>query len=401
MSVASAHDGACESSHQVPLHSVFLALLRLGLTAFGGPAMVAYIRDLAVSKKRWLSEESFTDGTALCQSIPGATAMQVAAYVGLRARGPAGALAAFVGFGLPAFVFMVVLSGVYAASRDLPTVASAFRGLHLIVVAIVANAAVNFGRSSIRNWRDAILACGAAAFLILRGSPILAIIASAAVGMVLYGGAVLPQQPAHATGPPGGHRTTVRLVLGAVLGGTAVLAVLFFVANRSLFSLATVMLKVDLFAFGGGFASLPLMLHQVVDVRKWIDSQTFMDGVALGQVTPGPIVITATFVGYEIAGLVGAVIGTVAIFSPSFLMVLITVPYLDRLQRSLVFRRVLRAILASFVGLLLAVTIQFSLAPLWTSRSILLALAAFIALRFKIDVLWVVLAGAGLSIFFL
>ena len=390
------HDG---STTKVPLSSLFLVLLRLGMTAFGGPAMVAYIRDVAVRKKRWLSEESFADGTALCQSIPGATAMQVAAYVGLRARGVRGALATFVGFGLPAFVLMVALSGVYQVSRDLQPVASAFRGLHVIVVALVANAVVTFGRSSIKNWRDTILACGAATFLFLRGSPILAIVAAAGVGALLYRGATLPMRPVHAAGQPSGRRS-IHLVLVAVLAGGAALAVLF-VANRPLFDLATVMVKVDLFAFGGGFASVPVMLHQVVDVRNWMDSRTFMDGIALGQVTPGPIVITATFVGYRIAGLLGAVVGTVAIFSPSFLMVLITVPYLDRLQNALLFRRALRGALASFVGLLLAVTVQFAIAASWTAPSILLAAAALVALRFKVDILWVVLAGAGVSVFVL
>lgn len=143
------------------------------------------------------------------------------------------------------------------------------------------------------------------------------------------------------------------------------------------------------------------MLNQVVHVRNWMDSKTFMDGIALGQVTPGPIVITATFVGYQIAGLLGAVIGTIAIFSPSFLMVLITVPYLDRLRNSLLFRRALRGVLASFVGLLLAVTVQFALAASWTSRSVLLALGGFVALRLRIDVLWVVLIAAGVSILLL
>ncbi len=388
-----------ESAHQVSLCSLFLAFQRLGLTAFGGPAMVAHIRDLAVGKKHWLSQECFEDGTALCQSIPGATAMQTAAYVGLRTRGIAGALAAFLGFGLPAFVLMVVLSSVYGVSRDLHTVAAAFRGLQVVVVALMANAVVAFGRSSIKNWRDLLLAGAAATFLMLHGSPILAIVGSAAVSAVLYVGASLPIKPVHNVGEPGGRRV-VRLVLLAVLVGGTALAMLF-VANRLLFNLALVMLKVDLSAFGGGFASVPVMLQQVVDVRKWIDSKTFMDGIALGQVTPGPIVITATFVGYQVAGLLGALVATVAIFSPSFLMVLITVPYFDHLQRSLVFRRVLRGILASFVGLLLAVTAHFAIAPSWTTRSVLLALAAFVALRFKIDVLWVVLVGAGIGIFFL
>ncbi len=396
--VADAH-GPDGSQDRVPLSSLFLMFLRLGLTAFGGPAMVAYIRDLAVLKKRWLSQESFADGTALCQSIPGATAMQTAAYVGLRVRGVAGAMATFVGFGLPAFVLMVVLSSVYAVSRDLQPVASAFRGLHGIVVALMANAVVTFGRSSIKNWRDTILACGAVAFLLFRGSPLLAIVASAAISAFLYRGVNLPTGQVHGAGQAGGRRMVHLVLLAALAGGAALMAL--FVAHRLLFDLATVMVKVDLFAFGGGFASVPMMLHQVVDVHHWMDSKTFMDGIALGQVTPGPIVITATFVGYQISGLPGAVVGTMAIFSPSFLMVLITVPYFDRLQRSVVFRRALRGVLASFVGLLLAVTIQFAVAASWTSRSVLLALAAFVALWFKVDILWIVLAGAGISIFIL
>ena len=381
------------------LPGLFGSFLRLGVTAFGGPAMVAYIRDLAVQKKHWVSPESFADGTALCQTIPGATAMQVAAYVGLRARGAVGALAAFVGFGLPAFLLMTILSVLYTVSRDLQPVESAFRGLHVIVVALVANAMVNFGRSTIKNWRDAILACGAGAFLFGRGSPILAILASAGVGMILYHGVNLAIRSLQADVQPGGRRAVFQ-VISAILAGGAVLVALL-VLDRRLFDLAALMMKVDVFAFGGGFASVPVMLHQVVDVRHWMDSRTFMDGIALGQVTPGPIVITATFVGYQIAGLAGALAGTVAIFSPSFLLVLITVPYFDRLQHSLLFRRALRGILASFVGLLLAVTVQFGIAASWTVPAIFLAMAAFAALWFKIDILWVVLVGAGVSIFVL
>jgi chromate transporter len=386
-------------SERPSLPRLFGSFIRLGVTAFGGPAMVAYIRDLAVRKNQWVSPDSFADGTALCQSIPGATAMQVAGYVGLRARGALGALAAFVGFGLHAFILMAILSVVYAVSRDLQPVASAFRGLHVIVVALVANAVVTFGRSTIKNWRDAVLAFGAGAFLFERVSPIVAILASAGVGIILYHGVNLPTRSLHGDGHLGEQRA-VRSVIWAILAGGVVLAVLF-VADRRLFDLAALMFKVDVFAFGGGFASVPVMLHQVVDVRHWMDSRTFMDGIALGQVTPGPIVITATFVGYQLAGLAGAFVGTVAVFSPSFLMLLITVPYFDRLQHSLLFRRALRGILASFVGLLLAVTIQFCTAVSWTAPSVFLAVAAFAALWFKLDILWVVLLGAGLSIFIL
>ncbi len=190
------------------------------------------------------------------------------------------------------------------------------------------------------------------------------------------------------------------VALMGILAVAAALAVLF-ATDRRLFLLATVMIRVDLFAFGGGFASLPVMLHQVVEVRHWLDGRTFMDGIALGQVTPGPIVITATFVGYQVARLPGAIVATLAIFSPSFLMVLLTAPHLALLERSAIFQRALRGVLASFVGLLLAVSVLFALAAPWTARSVPLALAAFAALRLKVDILWVVLVGAVIAMLLL
>ena len=128
------------------LLGLFTSFLELGMTAFGGPAMIAYIRQMAVEKRSWLRADSFDDGVALCQAIPGATAMQTAAYVGLRVRGVAGAAVSFVGFGLPAFALMMVLSALYARTQDLPAVVSAFSGLRAIIVALVANATVSFGR---------------------------------------------------------------------------------------------------------------------------------------------------------------------------------------------------------------------------------------------------------------
>jgi chromate transporter len=360
--------------------------------------MVAYLREFAL-KREWLSDESFADGAALCQSIPGATAMQTAAYVGLRVRGPLGALAAFTGFGLPAFVLMVVLSMVYRASGHARPVLSAFRGLQVIVVALVANGVFNFGGRSLRNWRDFLLAAGAASFLIFHGSPVLVIASSAALSLLLYHGVNLPITSPHESGRESARRTLLPATIIALIAAAA-LGLLFFL-NPVLFSLGAVMMKVDVFAFGGGFASVPLMEYEVVNARHWIDSRTFIDGIALGQVTPGPIVITATFVGYQVCGLAGAVVGTIAIFTPSFLMVLITVPYFDRLHRWVLFRRAPRGILASFVGLLAAVCVNFALAASWTAPSVILALAAFTALRLKTDVLWVVLVGAALSVFLL
>ncbi len=374
---------------------IFLAFLRLGLTAFGGPAMVAYIRDLAVKKHGWLTDDSFRDGVALCQTIPGATAMQAAAYAGLRAGGGLGAAAAYVGFGLPSLVLMMILTIVYSRAHQLSIVIALFTGLQVIVVALVANATINFGRRSLKFWQDILLTLVAAGFLIAGGSPIVAIIASGLLGLLLYMRMDLRKPAPKKTDV--NHLITALRPAFIIVFGLGIGLVILFLIDQKLFDLSTLMLKVDLFAFGGGYASVPIMLHEVVGVRHWMNSRVFMDGIALGQVTPGPIVITATFVGYLLKGLPGALVGTVSVFTPSLIILLMIVPYFDRLQNNPYLQRALRGALVSFVGLLLAVTIEFGIAAHWSTLSILLALAAFIALRLKVDILWIVLGGAILS----
>jgi chromate transporter len=374
---------------------VFLAFLRLGLTAFGGPAMVSYIGEMAVGQRRWLSRQSFQEGIAVAQTIPGATAMQVAAYVGLRSRGVAGAAAAYVGFGLPAFVLMVALSAAYGVTHTAPVSLAVFRGLQVIVVAIIARAAFTFGRTTVKAWPDGAIAAVAAVYLALGGNPMLAIVLGAAAGLLLY----RRTPPASTPGPEyasPSSRPTIRPLLAIALATVVGLAALWL-TNRRLFDLSALMLRIDLFAFGGGFASVPLMLHEVVGVRQWLSTQVFMDGIAMGQVTPGPIVITATFIGYQLAGVPGAVCATLAIFLPSFFVLALVVPHFDRLKAAPDFPRAMRGILASFVGLLLAVTLKFALAAPWTPVSALLALAAFIALMLRVGIPWVVVPGAALS----
>ncbi len=374
------------------LTDLFLSFLRLGATAFGGPAMMAYVRDLAVARKKWIDQETFRGGVALAQSIPGATAMQTVAYVGLHARGVSGALVAYVGFGLPAFLLMLGFSILYGVSHDIHWVMSIFSGLQVIVVAIVAHAAFSFGRSSLKRPMHFVLAAAAAVAFGLALSPFYVVLGAAFFGALLLRSKA-EEQPAGMRGK--GRDMRPVLVLLAIL--TIGLAVLF-VLRPGLFSLAVLMLKVDLFAFGGGFASIPLMLQEIVYDRGWMDAHSFMDGIALGQVTPGPIVITATFVGYLTHGLSGALLATVAIFTPSFLLLVITAGFFDRLKRSPIFMRAVQGVLASFVGLLLYVTIRFAAAVPWDLMHALMMLASAIALFRKIELLYIVPISAALSL---
>jgi chromate transporter len=171
-----------------------------------------------------------------------------------------------------------------------------------------------------------------------------------------------------------------------------------WLAQRQMFDLATTMFRIDLFAFGGGFSSVPLMFHEAVEVRHWLDSSTLLNGIVLGQVTPGPIVITATFIGYVVAGPGGGVVATMGVFLPSFLVLVTTAPYFDRLRTTPQFNRVITGILCSFVGLLLTVTARFAQGVTWDWRHLLLAAGALIALRLKVSLLWIILIGTAFSI---
>jgi chromate transporter len=378
------------------IQELFLSFLRLGLTAFGGPAMLAEIRKTAVGKKEWLSEASYRDGVALCQMVPGATAMQAAAYVGLRSRGIGGAAASFIGFGLPACILMLILSALYAHAHALPAVVSVFSGLQVVVVAIVAHAAFTFGKTWLKDWKGALVAFAAAVMFGFGIHPIGVILMAGLCGLGLYHRQTFP-----AAAVSGDRKSYSLKPLAWILLIAALAFILLFLFQRRFFDLAFLMTKVDLFAFGGGFSSLPLMFNEVVHVRAWMDSLTFLDGIALGQVTPGPIVITATFIGYMQYGLMGGVIATVAIFLPSFLIIAGMVPYYDRLRSSPWFNRALRGILFSFVGLLLSVTVRFALNVPWDAVRIILAVGTFAALMLNVKLIYPVIAGIAVSLLFL
>lgn len=382
------------SSTVPPLLGLFTSFLVLGLTAFGGPAMVAYIRRMAVEKRRWLHAESFDDGVALCQAIPGATAMQTAAYVGLRVHGVAGAAASFVGFGLPAFALMLVLSALYARTHDVAAVVSVFSGLRAIIVALVANSAVSFSKTSLKRWPQVLIAALAAASFAWQASPFLVIVLAGLLAALLV--PALPSAQGFAPTCPPMPPTTKTLMI--TVAATALAFLGLWLAQRRMFELAETMFRIDLFAFGGGFSSVPLMFHEVVEARRWLDGPTLLNGIVLGQVTPGPIVITATFIGYFLAGPGGGAVATLGVFLPSFLILVATAPHFDRLRTMPLFGKVVSGVLCSFVGLLLTVTARFAQGVSWDWMHLLLAGGAFIALRLKVNVLWIILIGTGLSI---
>jgi chromate transporter len=265
--------------------------------------------------------------------------------------------------------------------------------LQAIIVAIIANATLSFGKTILKDWRTFLVAGIAAIMFMLHVNPIIVILSAAAGGLVLF---KRTQSRSHPAGSSDQKVSTIKPLL-LILSASLIGFVHLFFCNRSLFDLAVLLFRIDLFAFGGGFASIPLMLHEIVTVRHWLDDQTFMHAIVLGQGTPGPIVITATFIGYFLYGLTGAVIATVSIFLPSFMAVLGFSAYFDRMRSSPLFNHVIGGVLCSFVGLLLTTTIRFALNANWDIPHLLLAAAALVALLLKVDILWVVLMGTIIS----
>jgi chromate transporter len=369
--------------------TLLASFLRLGATAFGGPAMVPHIGALA-TRRGWVSREEFAEGVALCQSIPGATAMQCAAFVGLRAGGLRGAIAAYAGFGLPTVALMIAASAAYSRAVNLAVVQSALQGFRVMIVALAANAGVGLGRSHVRSVSDGLLAVACALALYVKVSPVALIGAAVLIQVALKRrGPTSSSTPSARAWPPGLTRAVPGLVVAAV-----VVFLLLLAFAPKLAALAAVCLKVDVLAFGGGFASVPLMYRDMVELKGWLDARTFMDGIALGQVTPGPIVVTATFVGHQLAGLAGALVATVSIFFPSFAIVVAAAPWFGRLRARPWFAPAVHGAMLSFVGLLVFVTGQFATAVVWTPAALALVIAAFVALQRRLDVLWVVV-GSG------
>jgi chromate transporter len=292
---------------------------------------------------------------------------------------------------------MLILSVLYTRYSSIPSFISLFNGLQVIVVAIIVNAAYSFGRSVANNYRSVLIALLSAILLWLGISPFMVIIVAGILGMAIFRAFISGTSVYYDKEE---IRWNAKQIMGLLITFLICFTALYFL-SAILFNLAAVMLKIDLFAFGGGFASLPLMLHEIVINRGWLDSKIFMDGIALGQVTPGPIIITATFVGYMVYGIPGALVATIAIFTPSFFMVITVAPFFDRLRNSAYFMRAIDGIFASFVGLLLYVCVKFTIVIPWDIVKILLGLAALTALFRKVDILYIVPIGAVISVFVL
>ncbi|MEM1174645.1 MAG: chromate efflux transporter [Pseudomonadota bacterium] len=389
-----------DNSRQSPLQ-VFLVFFQLGLTSFGGPiAHIGYFRDAFVVRRRWFSEASYADLVALCQFLPGPASSQVGIGIGLSRAGIPGAMAAWLGFTLPS-ALALTLFGYGVVSYSDAVSLGALQGLKLAAVAVVAQALWGMGRTLTPDAPRMTLAVLAAAVVLIIPSP-WAQVAAIAVGGVI--GALVLKPAQDAVGDDLGIQvssrvaTTALLLFAGLLIGLPLLAAAYPSQSLALFD---AFFRVGSLVFGGGHVVLPLMQSEVVP-SGWVDNESFLAGYGAAQAVPGPLFTFAAYLGAVMnegpSGWVGALIGVLAIFLPSFLMVIGVLPFWSRVRNVASLRRALIGINAVVVGLLLAAFYD----PVWTSSvrspaDFILALTAFLLLVFWRTPPWLVVVLAGVA----
>ena len=380
------------------LTALFVRVLKLGATAYGGPGMISHIKEMAVKEKGWVKEGEFMRGLALCQLIPGATMVQIVTYIGYRVRGIWGALAAAVAFVLPAFVAILILSAIYFRFHSLSFIQALFNGLGAIVVAIILNACITFGRPILKDWKVILIAVLSFVAFFLRWNFVLIFVLAAIAGLLLH-----PKIPQAKAPPSGGAPLQVvkekeHRIVGLLAAVICVVLALSYLIDSNMTALSLSLSKIGALAFGGGFTAIPLIQYEMVDRFHWLSTKEFLDGIALGQVTPGPVLITATFVGYKVSSFLGAFMATIGVFFPSFFILVLLIPYHDRLKGIEKVRMMEQGILGSFIGMLALVLYNFGSTSLVDIPRILMAAAAFFAIQKKIALPYILLAGGILSI---
>ncbi|NEQ54074.1 MAG: chromate efflux transporter [Leptolyngbya sp. SIO3F4] len=348
--------------------------LKLGAIGFGGPqAHIAMINDETVDRRGWLGADEFSDGLAVCEMLPGPASTQMGIYTGYIYGGWLGALVAGLAFITPAFFIVVGLSWIYFQFQQLPQLIALFFGLSPVMIAIILGFCYKLGRKSIQNWLGIVIA--ATAFLVSAFSnlstPILFLLAGL-LGLGLYG--------------PKGLRLNSFMPLGLL----ATVQPSFWGIEPLTeygWTLFTFFLKVGTFIFGGGLVIIPLLEFEVVERLGWLSTADFINGVAIGQLSPGPVVLTAAFVGYKMAGFWGAFISTIGIFTPSFLFIMLAAPLLVRLRQNPWVQAFLKGIKPAVIGAIMAAAVPLSKTAFGQSTLSLSILAVAIAIASLIAII--------------
>ncbi len=370
--------------------------LKIGATAYGGPAIMGIMQAELQEKRQWITKERFMEGLSLVNMLPGATAAQLSIFLGYARGGWWGGLIGGLCFVLPGFFVLLVLTMGYAALGVTPVLRGALYGLGPVVLGIYVVAVHRLGKAAMSSRAQVLIGLAAAGAALAGPVGVAGILLLAgAVGLWLYhsrrlGVTVLMSLAA--------CLAVVHIVTQSVSAPGAVVAPGDAPA-ASLLQIGAFLLKVGALTFGGGLTMIAFMQEQVVSQFHWLTPQEFIDGLALGQFTPGPILMVAAYVGYKVAGVAGAVVGGVAAFLPSFVMMLAILPAFDRVRKLVWTRAALRGIAPAVIGILAVSLVRLAPHALPDAFAIATLLATVLVLMvWRVATLKVMLLGAVLGI---
>jgi chromate transporter len=375
------------------LGEVAKLFLKLGIIGFGGPvAHIAMIEDEVVKRRQWLTREHFLDLLGATNLIPGPNSTEMAIHIGYIYAGWLGLIVAGVCFILPAVVITGIFAWIYVNYGTLPQVAPLLYGIKPAVLAIILNAIWDLAKKAVKTRKLLVIAVivGVATFF-WKVNEIVALLIGGFLGMLWLHGGNKNNSPGNQT-----NLLIATLSIGATWQVTSVSAV-----SVPLWQLGWFFLKVGSVLFGGGYLLVAFLQGGLVEEYGWLTQQQLLDAIAIGQFTPGPVLSTATFIGYVLAGMPGAIVATLGIFLPSFLFVAALNPLIPRLRASAWTRAFLDSVNVSAVALMILTTLQLAIATLtirkapyldFTASAIAL-ISAILVLRYRINAAWLVLGG--------
>lgn len=366
------------------LAEVAAYFLKLGATAFGGPAAhIAMMHGEVVKRRKWLDDQRFLDLIGATQLIPGPNSTEMAIHLGFLRAGWSGLIAGGLCFLLPAALIVAALAWAYVRFGALPEVGSALYGIQPVVIAIILQALWSLGQKAVKGPLTAVVGTAVLGLYFLGVNEIALLFAGGLAVMIV-----------ESVRRPGTGGATGSLMLFAGSGWPA-----FAAAPFSLPALFLIFLKIGAVLYGSGYVLLAFLRADFVVRLGWLTDRQLLDAVAIGQVTPGPVFTTATFIGFLLGGVPGALLATLGIFLPSFLFVALSSPFLSRLRSSPWAASLLDGVNAASLGLMAAVTWPLgraSLVDAWTTA--IGIVSAVLLLRFKVNSLWLVAGGAAIGL---
>lgn len=369
------------------LREIILLFLKLGFTAFGGPAAhIAIMHDEVVVRRKWLTDGEFLDLIGATNLIPGPNSTEMAIHIGFLRAGWPGLILGGAGFILPAVAIVTALAWVYVHYGSTPQAGWLLYGIKPVVIAIILQALLMLGRKAVKGIFLAVVGIAVAILYFLGVNELLLLLVG---GLVVMIGSNLRR-------------------LGSLRSSTKGMVLIPYMDSFHWLSLSAIastpfslplmfltFLKIGAILYGSGYVLLAFLHSDFVLRHAWLTNQQLLDAIAIGQVTPGPVFTTATFIGYLLAGIPGALLATFGIFLPAFIFVAISNPLIPKIRNSVWLRSVLDGVNAASLGLMAAVTWRLGRASMIDPVTILLTVVSLVLLlRFKVNSTWLIIGGA-------